>query len=71
MDTLPIYPDTPGAAAAWLTATHRTRLARAGQRLKLAAQMFGAGSQFIPLGDNGGLLADLAARVHAARECGA
>ncbi len=71
MDTLRLYPDTPGGAAAWLTATHRSRLARAGLRLKLAAQMIGAGSQFIPLGDNGRLLADLALRVHAARECGA
>jgi hypothetical protein len=71
MDTLPLYPDTPAGAAAWLTATHRSRLARAGQRLKLAAQMIAAGAQFIPLGDNGRLLADLTARVHAARECGA
>jgi hypothetical protein len=71
MDTVPIYPDTPAAAAAWLTAAHHLRLARAGQRLKLAAQMIAAGSQFIPLGDNGRLLADLSARVHAARECGA
>ena len=71
MDTLPVYPDTPAAAAAWLTAAHRSRLARAGRRLKLAVQMIAAGSQFIPLGDNGRLLAELSARANAARECGA
>jgi len=71
MDTLPLYPDTPAGAAAWFTTTHRSRLARMAQRLKLTAAMIAAGSQFIPLGDNGRLLAELSARVHAARECGA
>ena len=71
MDTQMLHLDTPGGAGAWLNQIYHSRLARAGQRLKLAATMIAAGSQFIPLGENGRLLADLAARVHAARIGGA
>ena len=71
MDTQLLHLDTPGAAAAWLHRLFESRLARAGQRLKLAATMVAAGSQFIPLGENSQMLADLAARVHAARTGGA
>jgi hypothetical protein len=70
MNIQQLHLDTPGGAAAWLTALHHSRLARAGARLKVAAAMIAAGSQFIPLGDNGKLLADLTARVRAARVCG-
>ena len=70
MNTEQLHLDTPGAAAAWLAAAYQPRLARAGRRLKLAATIFIAGAQFIPLGDNGRLLADLSARIRAARECG-
>ena len=66
-----LHLETPGAAAAWLGAAYQSRLARAGRRLKLAGAMFAAGAQFIPLGDNGQLLAGLAARVRAARDGGA
>ena len=71
MDTQMLHLDTPGAAAAWLHQLHRSRVARAGQRLKLAVTMIAAGAQYIPLGENGKLLADLTARVHAARIGGA
>jgi hypothetical protein len=71
MNTQQLHLDTPGAAAAWLGAAYQSRLARAGQRLKLAGAMIAAGSQFIPLGDNGRLLAELSARVRAARDGGA
>lgn len=66
-----LHLDTPGAAAAWLASTYQSRLARAAERLKLAGAMFAAGSQFIPLGDNGALLARLADRVRATRDAGA
>ncbi len=62
---------TPGAAAPRLGATNQSRLARAGQRLKLAGAKFAVGAQFIPLGDNDQLLSRLAARVRAARDAGA
>jgi len=71
MNTEQLHLDTPGAAAAWLAKAYEPRLARAAARLKLAGAMFAAGSQFIPLGDNGLLLARLVARVRAARDAGA
>jgi hypothetical protein len=46
-------------------------LARAGRALRLAGALLNFGSQFVPLGDNRALLADLAARVSAARDVGA
>jgi hypothetical protein len=50
---------------------HWRRLARAGRALKLSATVAGAGAGLVPLGDNRQLLADLVARVQAARDLGA
>jgi len=46
-------------------------LAGAGRALRLATVLLNFGSQFVPLGDNSALLAELAARVRAARDYGA
>jgi hypothetical protein len=43
--------------------------ARGGRALGVALAMLGAGTVFIPLGDNRQLLAELAARVRATRPC--
>ena len=53
------------------TALPASGLARAGRALSLAAAMLNFGSQFVPLGDNRVLLAELAARARAARDHGA
>jgi hypothetical protein len=47
-----------------------SRLVRAARALKLAGVVLHFSSQFMPLGDNGELLADLAARARAARDFG-
>jgi len=46
-------------------------VARAHRGLNVAIWMLTAGSQYVPLGDNGRLIASLAARVRAARDAGA
>jgi hypothetical protein len=43
--------------------------ARAGRAIGVALAMLGAGTVFVPLGDNRELLAVLVARVRAARPC--
>ncbi|HLQ13882.1 MAG TPA: hypothetical protein VK130_11665 [Steroidobacteraceae bacterium] len=53
------------------TALPPSRLTRAGRALRLATELLIFGSQFVPLGDNRALLADLAVRARAARDYGA
>lgn len=66
MSNQQLHPKRPASPAFKAMARHRPRVARVGRALKLAALMFLAGSQCIPLGDNSELLADLAARARAA-----
>ena len=61
----------PGPAVDRSTTLPLSGLARAGRTLRLATTLLNFGSQFVPLGDNRVLLADLAARVRAARDYGA
>jgi hypothetical protein len=61
----------PARHARLLTVPRGSRLVRAARALRLAGAMLNFSSQFIPLGDNGELLADLAARARAARDFGA
>ncbi len=53
------------------TALSLSRLRRAGRALRLATALLSFGAQFVPLGDNRLLLADLAVRARAARDYGA
>jgi len=66
--TLPPRSDWPGLRA---RIPFRGRVAHGIQALRLAGAVFASSAQFIPLGDNGELLGRLAARVRAARDCGA
>ena len=64
-------PAHPGSHTGPTTITRSSRLVRAARALKFAGAALHFSSQFMPLGDNGELLADLAARTRAARDFGA
>jgi hypothetical protein len=64
-------PTRPAGHAGRPAASHVSRLVEAVRALRLATAVLSLSSQFAPLGDNGELLADLAARARAARDLGA
>jgi hypothetical protein len=61
----------PASRTGASTITRGSRLVRAARALRFAGALLHFSSQFMPLGDNGELLADLAARARAARDFGA
>jgi hypothetical protein len=61
----------PASDAGQAVDARGSRLVRAARALRLAGVLLNFSSQFIPLGDNGALLAELAARARAARDFGA
>jgi hypothetical protein len=65
------HPARPARHDRQLTMPRASRLADAARALRFAGAMLNFSSQFVPLGDNGELLADLAARARAARDYGA
>jgi hypothetical protein len=64
-------PAHPASHTGQATITRGSRLIRAARALRLAGAALHFSSQFMPLGDNGELLADLVARARAARDLGA
>ena len=65
------HPTRPPSLAGKAAVSRGSRLVDAVRALRLAAAVLNFSSQFMPLGDNGELLADLAARARAARDFGA
>lgn len=66
-----LHPARPARHAGKPALSRSSRLVDAVRALRLAAAMLNFSAQFVPLGDNGKLLADLAARARASRDLGA